>query len=287
MPPVGMTDYTYAFGDNGTILNTDALSLPFVDITQVSGLDNAPLRTTTDEHQGMDGTYIDSPYESMRTIILTGTLYTPPGDPDTLLKSLRADYNNNLVRPFYIQHPGQAVQFVNGQGGGLQYDVDVNRRTNRTAVQFTVLAGDPYIYDYPLQVSTIGSPSVSVVGTSFNMAFNVGFGGAIPTNGAVVINNGTHTAYPVITLTGPLTNPVLVDSVNGITMSFNISISAGDLLVIDCRNKSVVLNSMVSRRSTLTGLQWFKVPAGASETIFFGAAAGTGTASVSMTNTYY
>jgi hypothetical protein len=281
-----MTDYTWAFGDTGTVLNTDSLGVPFVDVTSVSGLDTAPLRTNTDEHQGQDGTYVDTPYMSMRTIVVTGTLYTDPNDPDTLLKSLRADYNSNVIRPFYWLLPGQPVQFCNGQGGGLQYNVDQNRRIGSTPIQLTVLAGDPYIYDYPGQ-NQVAVAQTGGIGTGFNMAFNVGFGGAIPGNAATVFNGGTHTAYPVITLVGPLTNPALVDSSSGITMAFAITLAAGDLLVVDCRNKSVVLNGSASRRNSLSGLSWFSTPAGGTSSIQLSASAGTGVATVQLYNTYY
>lgn len=281
-----LNDYEFCFGDNGTVLNTDSIGLPFIDVDQVSGLDTAPLRTSTDEHQGMDGTYYDTPFMSGRVIIVTGTLYTDPNDTDTLLDSLRRDYAQNLIRPFYFQLPGRPKRFINGQGGGLVYDVDHGRREGMTAVQFTVLAGDPYIYDWPSQSGVVANPTVITVGTGFNMSFNVGFGGSVPINGATVGNSGTHTAYPIIALQGPLTNPVLVDSF-GVTMAFNITLAAGDNLVIDCKNKSVVLNGQASRRSSLAGLNWFAVPGGMTETVFFSADSGTGTATVSMNSTYY
>src|SRR6266581_5478614 len=175
MPPPGLTDYTFAFGENGTILNVDNNQVfPWIDINQVSGLDTAPLRSSTDEHQGSDGTYIDTPYMSSRTIVLTGTLYTNPTDNDTLLNQLKADYNDDVVRPFYFQLPGQTTKFCNGQGGGLRYDIDVNRRLGITPVQFTVLAEDPYIYDYPSQQVSIAVPVLSILGMSFNASFNMG-----------------------------------------------------------------------------------------------------------------
>jgi len=283
MPPT-LSDYNYAFGDSGVVLNTD--SLPFVDVLQVSGLDNAPSRITTDEHQGMDGTYIDNPFMSARTIVVTGEVYTSPSDPDTLLKTLRASYQTNTITPFYFQHPGQGLQFINGKGGGCVYDIDANRRIGKTPIQLTVLCGDPYIYDYPASTGVVQVPTVTTVGTGFNMAFNVGFGGTIPTFGATVYNNGTHTAYPKITLNGQCTNPTFVDSY-GVTMPFNLSMAATDSLVIDCRNRSIVLNGQVSRRSAMTGLKWFSVPPGMSTTIFFGAASGTASATVTLNSTYY
>lgn len=283
MPPT-MNDYNYAFGDTGVVLNSDGL--PFVDVTQISGLDTAPLRVTTDEHQGTDGTYIDSPFLSARTVVVTGNLYTDPSDPDTLLKTLRRDYNTNAVRPFYFQHPGQGLQYVNGQGGGCVYDIDTSRRIGMTPVQLTVLCGDPYIYDYPASVGVVQVPTVITVGVGFNLSFNVSFGGSVPTAGATVINNGTHTSYPIITIAGACVNPTLADAF-GITMSFNITMASTDSLVINCKNRSVVLNGTVSRRSTLAGLKWFSVPAGMSDTILFGASSGTATATVVLNSAYY
>lgn len=282
-----LNNYEMQFGDSGSLLNADYIGLPFVDVTAVSGLDSAPLRTSTDEHQGTDGTYVDSPFLSARTIVITGNLYADPNDPDTLLESLRRDYTQDTVRPFYFQLPGKPLKFINCQGGGLRYDVDGGRRSGVTALQATLVAEDPYIYDVGAQTSQISVPTISAVGTSFNMAFNVGFGGALPNYGATVNNNGTHTAYPLITITGPAVNPVLTDSYSGITMALSITLSAGDVLVIDCRQKSIVLNGTVSRRTAMAGLRWISVPAGVSDTIFFTADSGTGSATIQLYNTYY
>jgi hypothetical protein len=282
-----LNDYEFQFDDAGTTLNTDDMGLPFIDVTSVSGLDTAPLRSSTDEHQGMDGTYVDSPFMSARTIVITGNLYTDPDDTDTLLNQLRADYNSDSVRPFYFQLPGQTTKFVNCQGGGLRYDIDGGRRSGMTAIQATLVAEDPYIYDATVQSATVSVPTLSILGTSFNMAFNVGFGGALPNYGATVINNGTHTAYPFITITGPVTNPVLVDSNSGTTMAFSLSMAAGDVLTIDTRLKSIILNGTVSRRTAMSGLQWISVPPGIQDTISFTADAGTGSCTVQLWNTYY
>jgi hypothetical protein len=285
MPPA-LTNYTFAFGDNGTILNTDSISLPFVDVTSVAGLDLAPIRSTTTERHNSDGAHVDAKFLSMRVVVIIGTLYSDPNDPDTFLNSLKGAYGNPNVQPFYFQTPGQPLKFVNGQGGGCLYEYDQNRRHGATPVQLTVLAGDPYIYDWPAQVGTTIVGTGAGIGTGFNMAFNTGFGGTIVTAGATVGNIGSHTAYPVVTLQGPLTNPVLVDAF-GITMAFNITLAANDSLAVDCRNKSVILNGQASRRSSLAGLNWFSVPAGTSETIFLSADSGTGSATITMNSTYY
>jgi hypothetical protein len=290
MPPAGMTNYTYAFGDDGVVLNTDnANTLPFFDVTDITGLDSAPQRTNTDEHQGTDGTYVDSQYMSSRTIVITGDMYTSINDPETVLMKLKQQFSGSQgVKPFYFALPGQTLKYINCLGGGIKYDQDTNRSIGKTAgVQLTLLAGDPYIYDYPTQQAGITIPVISSNGMSFNVSFNMGFGGAIVGNQATLTNFGNHTAYPTITLVGPLVNPVLVDSVSGNAMAFSISLSGSDTLVINCHNKSVVLNGTVSRRNTLAGRNWFFVPPGATESISFSADSGTGSAVFQLSNTYF
>lgn len=282
-----LNDYEFQFDDTGTTLNTDDMGLPFIDVLSVDGLDTAPLRTSTDEHQGMDGTYIDSPFVSARTIVISGNLYTDPDDTDTLLNQLRADYTKDDVRPFYFQLPGQSTKFINCQGGGFRYSIDGGRRAGMTSVQATLVAEDPYIYDANPTSATVSVPTLSILGTSFNALFNLGFGGALPNFGATVTNQGNHTAYPLITITGPVTNPVLVDSYSGTTMALNVTLTAGDILVIDTRLKSIVLDGTVSRRTALSGRQWISVPPGISDTISFTADSGTGSCTVQLWNTYY
>jgi Phage tail protein len=290
MPPSGMTNYTYAFGDSGFLLNTDnANTVPFFDVTDIAGLDSAPQRTNTDEHQGQDGTYVDSQYMSERTIVITGDMYTDINDPETILMLLRQQFSGSQgVKPFYFALPGQTLKYINCLGGGIKYDQDTNRSIGKTAgVQLTLFAGDPYVYDYPAQVAGIALPVLASNGMHFNVAFNLGFGGQIAGNQATLTNNGTHTAYPIITLTGPLVNPVLVDSVSGNAMAFSISLQGSDQLAINCQNRSVVLNGTVSRRNTLAGMNWFSVPAGATESISFSADSGTGSMAFQLSNTYF
>jgi tail protein len=290
-PPSTMTDYTYCYKDTGFVLNTDFNNtFPFFDVTDVSGLDSAPPRVTTNERSQQDGTYMDAQFTSGRTIVITGDMYTKSGDPETALMQLKRDYGaGSGVNPFYFQIPGQTMKFINCIGGGCKYDHDTNRSIGKTSgVQLTLLASDPYIYDYPGQAVGIQIPTtVTGIGMGFNMGFNLGFGGSLVGNAASVSNVGTHTAYPIITLYGPLVNPVIVDGYTGYTMAFGISLQANDALTIDCRNRSVVLNGTASRRSTLQGNQWPYLPAGYSTSIQFYADSGAGSALVQLYNTYY
>jgi hypothetical protein len=150
-----------------------------------------------------------------------------------------------------------------------------------------------------ITVQALGTPSAATLfywdlcqlgeyaGAGFNMGFNMGFGSPVVVSAGYVFNAGTHTAYPVIKLNGPLAGPVIADTVNGIIMALNINLSSSDQLVIDCRSRSVVLNGSSSARTALQGRKWFFLPAGTGDSFFMSANSGTGTMEVDLYNTYY
>ena len=469
MPPA-LTDYEYVFGDAGIVLNTDFGGvLPFIDVTDITGLDSAPQRLNSTEREGIDGTYVDNTYTSMRTVVITGTVYSTNTD-ESLVLALKAAYSNPTVQRFYFQHPSQNLKFVNAAGGGAKYDIDVNRRLGITDIQLTLLCGDPYIYDWPGNTftSSFAPPSGAGLGFGFNSFLynflgstasgasggqNANFGSGIGTwaqngnatlaavgsplfgsntgamsitsvasgnmgaaactfasiltngmdcapgdnvqgsiqmeaataartcqagfaffdhtgtiigsilygtgtsdvtgsytqintgnitapagavkctlvalvqstaaasevhyvgaagftvqgvgflgpgsalglsfNGTVnaaqttLENLGSHTAYPIITLVGPLVNPVIQDLTTGITMKLNMTLNTGDTVVINCNAKSIILNGYASRRSTYSGIFWFSIPPNTINTYFLSADSGTGSITALAYNTYY
>jgi hypothetical protein len=459
MPPF-LNTYEYCFGDSGFVLNTNSQGIPFVDITDIAGLDSAPIRTSTTEHIGIDGAYQDASYMTMRTIAITGTVYDNAATPEALLDTLRAQYGPGTYGQFFFKHPGSPLRFVNAMGGGVKYDVDTQRRLGITNVVITLFCPDPYFYDFQpinpaftaqplvtqinanadfetgttpwqptnsalltsspnaltgaasLQITpsgTIATPGASseffpvigggrytlqasvftiaayssvqiginwytsaqafisssfsglstttagswlpltynppaapanaafgvmylqmtgtppsstlfwwdaavcgaAVGLGFPVSFNTGFGGPlIQLNNTVqVTHNGTHTAYPVFTLKGPLTNPVITDTLTRQTMKLTITLASTDTLVVDCRYKSIILNDPdpipghthssgptltspggVNARSVYQGLFWFSVPPFGSDTFAIAhdvAASTNGQLRVTLLGTYY
>lgn len=460
--PPALNTYEYCFGDTGIILNSDAQGLPFVDVTDIVGLDSAPVRASTIEHMGMDGAYQDAQFMSMRTIAITGTVYDNALSPEIFLDQLRAQYAPGVFNPFYFKHPGSPLRFINAQGGGVKYDVDTNRRLGITPVVITLFCPDPYIYDYqpinpaltaqpivlqvnansdfetgvtpwqatggativqspnaltgissllvtpngttanpgafseyfavigggkytlqaeaftslayatgvqvginwytsgltfissnfssavgtaattwtPLSlnvtapgtaafgvmyIQAAGTPPSSTlfywddavtgpaIGIGFPLGFNTGFGGPLVSlnNSTQVTHNGTHTAYPIFVLKGPLTNPVITNS-QGQSIKINITMGSTDVLVVDCRYKQLILNGPIftgpggpimtgprkpppqarglSVRSAYLGLFWFSVAPGGADTysiVHDLAAVTNGQMVVQLLGTYY
>lgn len=103
--------------------------------------------------------------------------------------------------------------------------------------------------------------------------------GAAGTSGFVTaVNDGDSAAWPVIRFTGPLTEPAL-RVVGGPALEAAITLAAGEQLVVDTADHTVLLGTS-SRRGVLSiTSQWFGLPPGANQ-LFFEAAAGAGTVTV-------
>lgn len=251
-------ELTFMLSDTGVVLNTDSASVPFVDIVEVEGLDNAPYRESQRDHEGTDGGFMDAEFERGRTIILTGTAYATTETAEAYLDSLKANFapSSSLV-PFYFKAPGVDERVLFVKPLGCRYNWEQMRRTGCTRMLFRMFAEDPRLYSSTLSSSVVPFSTGATTGLSFNLGFNFGFGGAAGTDGVFVTNEGNRPTPPVFTITGPCVSPVIRDDTYGHVLAFNITLAAGETLVIDTQYRTVKLNGTTNRRSTLADSDWF------------------------------
>ena len=113
-------------------------------------------------------------------------------------------------------------------------------------------------------------------GISFSLDFG---GGAVPTGGTVT-NNGNRPTPAIMTIAGPIDNPIIVNDTVGAALNFLISIGAGETLVIDLANKTVLLNGVTNRRSALIAPNWFYLEPGGNFIRFGGTTGGAPTLTI-------
>lgn len=225
-PTLNAEEYQYT--DSGVLLNGNDTSLPFVDVTSIEGLDSAPFRSQTHEREGTDGGFVDSMYESLRTISMEGYVYTNPSSMETYLDSLKANFAPTTVdQPFYFGTDNEGLRLVFGKSQGFKYTKDTERGSGKVAFQIQIICGDPRIYSDP-------ASSVSISGSG---SATLGLGGNRPSPGT-------------FTISGAATNPAITCA--GTTLSLTLSMSTGDNLVIDLDTHTVILNGTTSKRGSLT-----------------------------------
>lgn len=175
--PILSEDFTFQLGDFGVTLNTDANSLPFVDIDSVNGLDNAPYRTTERDHEGVDGGWMDAEFEKGRPVTLEGTVYTDGTTMETYLDSLKTNYApSRTLIPFYFKAPGQQERVLFVKPLGCRYDWTTARRLGYSPIQFQMFAEDPRIYTANYNTFPIVQTVVDTSGRGYNRDYSYGYG---------------------------------------------------------------------------------------------------------------
>ena len=127
---------------------------------------------------------------------------------------------------------------------------------------------DPRIFSAVQGSLTTTLPSAGG-GLNFNLGFNATFG-AVSTGGTLTaVNDGSFQTSPVIRIDGPATNPRVESITQGKTLQFNITLAAGEFLLIDGEQRTVLLNGTASRYNTLTpASSWWDLSPGTNEVRF-------------------
>lgn len=85
----------------------------------------------------------------------------------------------------------------------------------------------------------LGTPSVTTLriayGDTFFPLLPVGLVASSILGAVTLTNDGDAEAFPVYTITGPVTNPSLTNTTNGTTLTLNTALGVGEVLVIDTR----------------------------------------------------
>lgn len=219
MPTPTLAAEEYQFEDTGIKLNGGS-TLPFVDVTSIDGLDNAPVRFSTNAREGMDGAWADAEFEDVRTVTIEASIYAPVTALETYLDALKANFAPSAIaKPFYFgTDAGTRVVF--GKSTGLRYPKQTSRRLGIVDIQVQILCEDPRIY----------SPDI----ITRVLPGTLTLGGNRDSTGTITLTAGTN---PVVTLSGS-------------SFTFALTISAPT--IIDLRNRTILRNDKTNVRKFVT-----------------------------------
>ena len=269
-----LTDFTFQL-DSGPILNDDSASVPFVDIDKVVGLDSAPYRETIRDHEGTDGGFIDAEFERGRDVILEGMIYLDTNNDESYLDELKSNFAPRTAPvSLAFKPPGVDERVIFVKPRGVRYDWESVRRVGMTPAQFLMYAEDPRIYDNNLLSTIIPFGGLATTGFAFSFGFDLSFGAVVPPAGGTVTNNGNRPMPAVMTITGPIVNPRIINQTDSKTLNFEVTLTTGQELVIDLLNRTVTLDG-ANMRSTLQTPEWWLFAQGTTD-ILFGGTSGTG-----------
>ncbi len=250
------------------------------------GVGNPGVRTNDREAPYDHGTFLGPEYlEARQLTINLKMLGSDDASAQALLDALSKAWYFDATTEFgrqsaatylQLQLPGQSLRRLYGRPRQLVID-NSKLITGHPSAVATFFANDPRWYSDAINTQGLAL-GAATTGFGFNLGFNFGFGGTSTSGTASVTNAGTFPTYPVITLTGPLTNVTLTNQTTGEVLTIALTIASGDTLTIDFLNKTVLLNGTASRYFAKSGT-WWQLQPGANS-ISFTAQSGSGSASV-------
>lgn len=108
--------------------------------------------------------------------------------------------------------------------------------------------------------------------------------GSMTSSGTVTLTNpGLADSWPVLVLSGTLTNPVITNQTTGQVLAYTGTLGPSDQLVITTSARSVLLNGSADRRPLLTPAQWASVDAASSATFSLSSSSGADTGALAAT----
>jgi hypothetical protein len=277
-----------------TATNHGLVTGQIATITGVVSTGNPSGTANTGFNRNLVAVTVTSPTQFTIAITLTDTRVS--GGTMTMSSSAQANYNL-LQTALLPQTSGTTpLQFQLSSAGSLQL-VNARVRGNRTLVdpnytygfiksQYNFFCPDPRYYDNTLQTATLAV--TNALGRVYNRTYNLVYGFSTTGGSANVQNNGWATTYPVITLSGPITNPTVGNSTTGNYVTVTGSYNSTDIITVDLDSKLITVNGNAARNLVTGTSTWFGALPGANAFYLTGSGtvAGVTSATVSWRSAY-
>jgi hypothetical protein len=253
----------YSFSFNSQVFG--GAGSPY-QILSVDGLESLPGIRNQDDNRGYaDGMFTGRDFLAGRTITMTiQTTATPTASAQANFNTLQRTLQPQTAGTtplYFLLSAGETEQVINARVRSHVTTISPNYTYGYIVSQVAFFCPDPRYYDSNEQTATLDySPPT---GRIYNRTYNLTYGGGSATITTTITNNGWTDTYPLITLNGPIDNPVLGNFTQGFALYFNASLSTTDILVVDLYNKLITLNGNPARNTLISGSsQWFSASPG-------------------------
>jgi hypothetical protein len=240
-------------GSNGVWLNVE-----------LDGFELPTVRTSSGNYAGRDGGYIGAQFFSARDITIQGTVFSSSvsvleSSRSALQTALLADRANNLT-PVTIQLITNAGNNYTVYAYLLDFQMPIKQAIWSAPFKIELLAPDPTIY----LTNTTSLPANLPLVTTAGIPYPLTYPWTYPAEGlpATINNSGTVAVYPIITLTGLATDPVITNVTTGQTFSLNLVTAPTDSIVINMQQRSVLLNGSSVLGDVVSGSSWLYLQPG-------------------------
>lgn len=277
--------YTFAF--NGWLFGGPGQG---VQVLNIDGLEDVPTLRTQDESRGYsDGQFSGRDFLNGRSIVTTLQIMSDSVNPmQTYLLQLK----NNLLSQttglgtLQMYLPNRGVQRVYARVRRRNIDIDPDYVYGRATAKVEFFCPDPRIYNDIETSSTFVANAGSL--RTYNRTYNLTYSIAAAATGFTTVTQvGNYETWPVFTITGACTAPVITNVTTGQTLTFpSLTMSAGDTLTVNSDLRTVLLNGGAARNLLGNTSAWWSLPPNVATTFTLSAAAGTPSATITFRDAY-
>jgi hypothetical protein len=140
----------------------------------------------------------------------------------------------------------------------------VVKRAGRCAAEFSLSLYSPDPNRYGDETVTTVFSHVNTSGRAYPLVHPRVYGALSPAGFANINNPGDTSSLPIITFIGPVTNPVLTRADgSGERLALNLTIGAGESVVVDCAARSVTYGGQTRRQFVTGDSRWLTINSGA------------------------
>lgn len=261
----------YSFSFNGQTFG--GAQSPY-QILSVDGLEGLPGIRNQDDNRGYnDGMFSGRDFLAGRNVsIIFNTFGSGSNSAQENFNALQAKLlpQTSGTTPLYFYLPPNTTQFVNARVRALRTTVNADYTYGFITSQVDFFCPDPRYYNPTQTAQFIYS---AAQGRTYDRTYDLDYGGGTSYKITTVTNSGWATTYPTVTVEGPIIDPIVGNLTTGDNLNFDITLVAGDDLVVDLYNKLITLNGQPARNTLASGTWFGALPGNNSFTIN-----GTGTA---------
>ena len=164
----------------------------------------------------------------------------------------------SVVSVLDFKLPGQSERRLFGRTRRTEVSV-TSIKSLHAPITMEFISLSPAFYSVA-ENSVVGGINAAVTGRSYDKQYEYSYG-ATTVNSVSATNTGNFDTLPIVTITGPITNPHIFNVTTGQSVSVSGVYSAADTVVVDFTDHTVKLNGN-SIFNLLTSADWFVLPPG-------------------------
>lgn len=241
---------------NGFNLN-DGISGAWLN-TEIAGLEMPTIRTSSGNFAGRDGGYVGAQYYSARDITIQGTIFS--SDTATLEQArinIQAALLGSSVTMGILTNAGNSYTVYCNL---LDFQMPIKQGLFNAPFKIELLAPDPTIYSNSSATIPVNVPKVTSGGYNYPVVYPVVYAaGTLPTT---ITNAGNILVYPIITLTGIATNPMVTNNTTLQFFSLALTTGSSDQIIINMAQRTVLLNGSSIFADIIGGSTWWSLKSG-------------------------